>query len=343
MIGAVAPETSTLDSGALQLGLGGFIEFATLFMPLLALASIALLAYWALGKYVLPRLLRGQPSPPSLVIFATPLVVAVVFTVASFQRSPIGYWGLFIYLVVLTGMIEGGVLVSRIAKLVSKIPDFDSEPDDTSTANDTGRERAKVVPPDKQGQTAESTTESVDQRLKNGAGVGLKKFLKWVVERILKWWYKRKATRAGMIAAVVATVVVYWFAEPRVASGFRLVEFVLSTFVAIATVNLLLWKLTKLTVADDPATRMDVLPVVGALVAISATTVARVPGTPLPGADRAQAFLATRVSYAERIVQALFTIPILDVVVILIHFVGVIIGALIGLYVWRSESEQPAV
>lgn len=324
----------------LQFGLGGFLEFAALFMPLLALGSIVLLTYWALGKFVLPRLLRGRPSSGSRIVFATPLVAAIVFILASFLTTPTGYWGLFVYLVVLTGMIEGGVLVSRIAKLVSQIPDLRSKSDSDSDLASDQRHRARVVKHDRNDSGPKGTLRRINQWLEDRFGVGLKKIFKKIGERILKWWYKRKVKRAGTLVAITGALVVYFIAEPRVASTFRLAELVLSTLVAIATVNILLWKLTELTLKDDPAVKMDVLPVIGALLTVSATTTVRLPDTYLPGADRIQSFLAQHVSYAQRIVEALFTLPLLDIGVILLHFVGVVIGALIALYVWRRERRR---
>lgn len=328
--------TGTWGNQPLQFGLGGFLEFAALFMPLLALGSIVLLTYWALGKFVLPGLLRGQPSPVARIVFATPLVVAIVFILASFLTAPTGYWGLFVYLVVLTGMIEGGVLVSRIVKFVSQIPD----PRSDSGPGSDERHRARVIKHGRHDTGPTGTLQQIDQRLEDRIGIGLKKILKKIGERILKWWYKRKATRAGTLVAIAGALVVYLVAEPRTASTFRLAELVLSTFVAIATVNILLWKLTELTLKDDPTVRIDVLPVVGALLTVSATTTVRLPDTYLPGADRIQAFLAQHVSYAQRIVEALFTLPLLDIGVMFLHLVGVMIGAVIALYVWRRERQR---
>jgi|GEM_PF-4506782 len=391
-----------------QFGLGGFLEFAALIMPLLALGSLVLIGCWILVKWVLPRLLRGNPSPTGRILFAIPLLVATAFIVAAFLRTPTGYWGYFGYLVVLSGMIEGGVMVQRFLKLLSYIPDSvrssipglrsqDGGGDRNRPRPDGGRDRnrAHIGGNEDQGrdrnrahiggnedrkrdrnrahiggnedrkrgreqdgwrQSIERRLDRISGRLSNSSwltridrwlerkvGIGLKKVCKELAGRLLKFWYKRKVKRTGTVLAIVAAILVYFAVKSHVESTFRLAELVLTTFTAIGTVNILIWKLTTLSVADSPEVRMDTLPIVGALVIVISTFTVRLPDTYLPGAEQAEQFLSQYVSYAGRLVEAFLTIPVVDFGVMLVHFVGLLIGAGIAVYVHRRESAGHGV
>lgn len=396
-----------------QFGLGGFLEFTALMMPLLALGSLVLIGCWILVKWVLPRLLRGDPSPTQRIGFAIPLLVAAVFIVAAFLQTPRGYWGYFVYLVVLSGMIEGGVLVQRFLKILAYVPDsvrsfvpgLSSQsgsdgnrprPDggrDRHRAHiggdgeqDQGRQRAHIGGDGErdqgrqrvhiggdgtqdrnrrrdQNQDQENWRQSIKRRvdriigrlsnsswltridrwLDRKVGFGLKKICKELADRLLKFWYKRKVKRTATVLAILAAILIYYTAKPHIESTFRLAELILTTFTAIGTVNILIWKLTKPSVADSPKVRIDTLPIVGALVIVIATFTVRLPDTYLPGADQAEQFLSQHVSYAGRLVEAFLTIPIVDFGVMFIHFVGLIIGAGIAVYVHRRERTGHGV
>jgi hypothetical protein len=408
---AVAVKAATRLQPA-QFGLGGFLEFAALMMPLLALGALVLIGCWILVKWVLPRLLRGNPSPVRRIGFAIPLLVAATFMIAAFLQIPRVYWGYFGYLVVLSGMIEGGVLVQRFLKILSYIPDSvrSSVPGLSSQAGsdgnrprpdggrdrnrarigsdgqDRGRNKARIggdgqdrgrnkarIGGDGQDRSHDRNRDGdgdgdgwrqslkrrvdrlvgllsnsnrltrMDRWLDRKVGIGLKKVCKELAGRLLKFWYKRKVKRTGTVLAIVAAILMYYVVKPHVESTFRLAELVLTTFTAIGTVNILIWKLTKLSVADSPEVRMDTLPVVAALVIVISTFTVRLPDTYLPGADRAEQFLAQYVSYAGRLVEAFLTIPLVDFGVMFVHFVGLLIGAGIAVYVHRREKAGQGV
>jgi hypothetical protein len=372
-----------------QFGFGGFLEFMALMMPLLALGALVLIGCWILVKWVLPRLLRGDPSPTKRIVFATPLLVATAFIVAAFLQTTRGYWGYFGYLVVLSGMIEGGVLVQRFLKLLSYIPKSvrssvpglgskegnQPRPDGGRDRNrarigddgDRGRNRARIGDDGDRSHdrirdgdgwrqslkrradriigrlSSSKRLTHIDRWLDRKVGVGLKKVCKELAERLLKFWYKRKVKRTGTVLAIFAAILMYYAVKPHIESTFRLAEFVLTTFTAVATVNILIWKLTKLSVADSPDVRMDTLPIVAALVIVISTFTVRLPDTYLPGADRAEQFLAQYVSYAGRLVEAFLTVPLVDFGVMLVHFVGLLIGAGIAVYVHRRERAGHGV
>ena len=364
-----------------QFGLRGLLELASLFAPSLALAGLACLLYWFLTSTttgVLPRVVheRGRPSPFVRLVLATPFVLAVLFVFLAFLRQPLGYWGFFLLVVGLTGMINGALLVQTVVgrwsklknaseKLSEYLPvggDGADDAGESSFRGGSGRTRGspggdqrgtdrrssrpgpslETAPTEVRSRNASWTRTAID-RVYTRLDYLTRKAMRHrggVAKFVQKRYYEAVFGFVGLGVSVVVSTAVFLVAWRTVEESLRVAEYVLTTFTSINGVVLLVWKLSKLRVEEENEGTMDETPLLGLLLLVLGASTIRIPDYFVPGHERIRSLVAPYVRYPERTAEAFLTLPVYDVVVLIVQQVGFLVGLGVSVYLFRRARKR---